>query len=364
MSVHKNRSNNTWYVKYKNKTKRGFKNKREAQLYELNLDLNVDIQEEVIEDIYFYDVANDYLESLKRDVTYGYYDKCRTIFNNVIFPNTENKKICNITEIDCRKFRDVVSDLDYATSYKNFILNKYKATFKHATIYFHLVKDPSRVITTLKRDFNEQMEKKEREKAIWSVDEFSKFIQCVDKEMYKQLYVVLFYTGMRLGEALALTWKDYDGKYLDINKSLTNKTDKGTYIIKSPKTVSSIRKIELGDSLVQYLDSFRNEEIKTGCFDENWFIFGRYKPLPHTNVQRYKDVAVKKAKVKNITIHQFRHSHASYLINNDMNIVSVSKRLGHSNVGITLETYTHLYDKTDTNMIDFISKSSQNLLNK
>ncbi|MBR2677045.1 MAG: tyrosine-type recombinase/integrase [Solobacterium sp.] len=57
-----------------------------------------------------------------------------------------------------------------------------------------------------------------------------------------------------------------------------------------------------------------------------------------------------------------RHSHASILINNGFNIVAVSRRLGHSDVNITLKVYTHLLQKRDEEMMVFLDKSSQNLL--
>ena len=91
-------------------------------------------------------------------------------------------------------------------------------------------------------------------------------------------------------------------------------------------------------------------------------MFGRDKPVSRTQITRVKDKAVDLSGVKPITIHQFRHSHASILINGGMNIVAVSRRLGHSDVEMTLKVYTHLFKNKDTEITDFLEKSSPNLL--
>lgn len=200
------------------------------------------------------------------------------------------------------------------------------------------------------------------ENCVWSPEEFEKFISYVNNPTYSLFFTVLYYTGVRLGEAQALTWNDFDGEYIHITKSVTKKTNKGTYEIKEPKSESSIRKVSLGRSLSKYLMSYKAIQEKIEGFKNDWFIFGGTKPLPCTSITRYKDRAVNESGVKRIRIHDFRHSHASYLICSGCNIVAVSKRLGHENVEITLETYTHLISKNEDEAILFVEKSSQNLL--
>ena len=92
-------------------------------------------------------------------------------------------------------------------------------------------------------------------------------------------------------------------------------------------------------------------------------MFGGIRPLAETTVQKRKKTAIQKSGVKEIRIHDFRHSHASLLLNNGVNVLAVSKRLGHSNVNMTMRVYAHLMEKTDESMMEFLNKSSQNLLN-
>ena len=102
--------------------------------------------------------------------------------------------------------------------------------------------------------------------------------------------------------------------------------------------------------------------MKRNDFSEEWFIFGRHKPLPQTSIQRIKDAAIEKAQVRRIRLHDFRHSHASNLIGDGMDIVAVSRRLGHSDVNMIFKVYTHLLEKKNLEMENYLNKSSQNLL--
>ena len=92
-------------------------------------------------------------------------------------------------------------------------------------------------------------------------------------------------------------------------------------------------------------------------------MFGGERPLSRTRITNAKEIAIKRSGVKRITIHDFRHSHASNLINEGINIVAVSRRLGHADVNMTLEVYTHLFKKNDDILVDYLEESSQNLLN-
>ena len=327
MSIHKDKRNNTWYVKYKNSTKRGFKTKTEAKQYEAKLKLSLIHNADCI-NVYFHDVASDYVKYQyeryqNKNISYGTYLKIKNVIETIIIPHTDNQVIQ----------------------------------------YYKLSHNPSIIIEPLKKSFEEKMNKKAKEKNVWTMEEFEKFISCVDKEIYKQLFIVLYYTGLRIGEALALQWSDFENNELHITKAITRKTESGKYELKETKNISSIRDVDVGKVLGDYLRTFKAHEMKHIGFREDWFIFGRTQHLPQTSIDRVKDTAIKKAGVKRIRLHDFRHSHASNLIANGINIVAVSRRLGHSDINITLSVYTHLLKKNELELTHFIDNSSQHLLN-
>lgn len=355
MPAYKDKRNNTWYVKYQNKTKRGFETKREALLYEAKQKLKSN--KETIS-ITFKEVAYDFLNYNKINVSYATYDKYRNSIERHILPSIDgNKVISKIDELDCRNFFEKLCKTKHSTSYKNSILLVFKTIFKHAEKYFNLEYNPTRFMEKYKPLFEESIKKNAKEKSIWTDDEFKKFINEVNKSNYKLLFILLYYTGMRLGEALALTWNDFVDHSVSINKSITRKTNKGTYEIKQPKNISSYRNINLGSNLSLYLGKYKDKEKNIPGFSNDWLIFGRSNPLVLSSIDRNKESAIRKAGIKRIRIHDLRHSHASHLIASGVNIVAVSKRLGHSSVNITLSVYTHLVNNTDQYLIDILDKS-------
>lgn len=96
------------------------------------------------------------------------------------------------------------------------------------------------------------------------------------------------------------------------------------------------------------------EEYKD--FKEEWFVFGNIYPFPETTIQKKKNNYCKEANVKQIRIHDFRHSCASLLINQGASIALLSKYLGHGNITITLNTYTHLYKSELDNITNILNK--------
>ncbi len=353
MPAYKDMRNSTWYIKYQNKTKRGFETKREALLYEAKLKLQSN--KEIIS-ITFKEVAYDYLSYKRINSSYATYDKYRNSIERHILPNINgNKNISKIDELDCRKFYERIGNTKYSTSYKNSILQVFKTVFNHAEKYFNLEYTPTRFMEKFKTSFDESIQKNDKEKNIWTDEEFKSFINEVTKSNYKLLFILLYYTGMRLGEALALTWNDFNDQSISITKSVTRKTSKGSYEIKQPKNVSSYRTVYLGNNLTVYMDDYKEREKQIPGYNNNWFIFGRNNPLVLASIDRTKESAIKKSGVKRIRIHDLRHSHASNLIASGSNIVAVSKRLGHSDVNITLKIYTHLLEYSDMALVDLVN---------
>ena len=160
---------------------------------------------------------------------------------------------------------------------------------------------------------------------------------------------LLFWTGLRIGEARALKSDDIDfeNKTISVTKTYTHL--KGKDVITTPKTKGSIRTIKIDDILAkdikEYLDKARY------ILDDN-FIF-RYSKLYYLAI--FKNIALK-VLGKSLRIHDLRHSHASFLINNGVDVLLISKRLGHTNTTMTLNTYSHLYPDKEGEAIDLINK--------
>lgn len=188
----------------------------------------------------------------------------------------------------------------------------------------------------------------------WTYEEFETFINVVDNDLYKLLFETLYYTGMRLGECLALNWKDIDKHYIKINKTITKELINGSRLITTPKTRTSIRKVKMNEYLEERLLFYKEYSKKIIGFEENTFIFGCHKPLSPTTVDRYMRKYCDKSGVKKIRIHYLRHSHASLLLSNGVPITVIQTRLGHSDPSITLKYYAHLMPNDEDKAINII----------
>ncbi len=208
--------------------------------------------------------------------------------------------------------------------------NKYYSTSMEILKYFEAFKETDKV---------------KKEMLYFTYEEYLKFIDKVEKFDYKVFYQVLYFLGLRQGECTALSWKDIDikNKTININKTLTTKLKGETYTITSPKTKSSCRVLPIPNNVLESLKTLYSNAKKYTDFNNNWFVFGNSLPFRETTIQVNKNKACKLANVKQIRIHDFRHSCASLLINKGASIALVSKYLGHSNISITLNTYTHMY---------------------
>ena len=182
------------------------------------------------------------------------------------------------------------------------------------------------------------------EMPIWNPSEFNQFLECVHGEYYRGYFVFLYWSGCRRSEGLAVCKEDFDGNKVHIWRSIKHFRN-GFMTL---KTDSSERTITLDKKTMDLLQPL----IDAG----NPFVFGGIRSLPISNVQREFARAIEESGVKKIRIHDLRHSHASVLIAAGVPVLAVSKRLGHSSVTVTLNTYSHLLSQTETEMVATIDE--------
>lgn len=191
-------------------------------------------------------------------------------------------------------------------------------------------------------------------------EEFKKFLSVIDDLKYKALFEVLYYCGLRRGELRGLSWEniDLDDKTLSVVKNVTNETgDHGYWKVTTPKTRTSARTIPMLDILVEDLSRLKeyNKKHQYG-FTKYYFVFGDINPIHPDVLRRTKNYYAEKAGIKQIRIHDFRHSCASLLINNGANIMIVAKYLGHAKIDETLNTYSHLFKNKMDDIVNLMNK--------
>ena len=94
-------------------------------------------------------------------------------------------------------------------------------------------------------------------------------------------------------------------------------------------------------------------------FNNQWYIFGGLRPCSHTTITRKKNEYCKKSGVKQIKLHEFRHSHVSFLLQQQIPITNISERVGHSNSQITLSIYSHMLESENDPVVDVLNGISK-----
>ena len=336
----------TWDGKTKQTTKRNFRTKKEAQEYEAqvrlrkNADMNMTLQEFV--PIYFEDKKNE----IAQTSTYNKKD----MINCHVIPYFGNKRMNDITASDLIKWQNVIEEMGYAESYKRMLQNHLNAILNHAQRIYGLESNPTKKVRRMGKSDGRPIE-------FWTKNEYDTFIATVDKKSRNYImFEILFWTGMRESELLALVPDDIDfvKNLIHINRGYhrMHKED----IIDKPKTECSIRTISIPEFLKneirEYLDQFYEYPADQRIF-----------PIVARTLQKNLKSASEKAGVKHIRVHDLRHSHAAYLIHQGVEPMVIRDRLGHKDIKVTLNTYGHLYPSRQKEVADMLDQTRKEDLN-
>ncbi|MEK4305894.1 site-specific integrase [Oceanobacillus sp. FSL K6-0251] len=344
MAVYKDKKRNTYYYSVyvdlpngekKRFMKRGFKSKKEAKDAEIDFLYNFDVEDE--ENLSFGKIADMYLDWYRKRRKESSYMKIESVVRIHLKPRFEHKKIKDISKRDVIRFHDhLLDNLGVASAKK--VHTVLSATLNYAIRLEYLKVNVAREVGNIEMKEPKRLD-------FWTIDEFKQFIQEADELLFRTLFMVLFYGGLRKGEALALTWKDidFDNNTIDINKTVYHNR------VTSPKNESSNRKIKMPQHTMKLLGELKLQNKNK----IDYVVFGEYfNHVSHTTIDRRFEEYIKQSKVKRIRIHDLRHSHASYLINLGNDIQIISKRLGHANTSTTYDIYSHLYPNAEDEAIE------------
>lgn len=318
------------------KHKTGFATKKEAQEWAdqflCQQSHNVDMTFKAFWELYREDMAERLRENTIRTKDY--------IVELKILPYFGSKKMADITPGDVRRWQNSLMKQKFSQTYLKTINNQLNAIFNYAVKYYDLPKNPCMVAGSIGKGKAEEM-------LFWTQEEFETFLEFVkDKPLSYYAFKLLFWTGMRIGELLALTVGDVDldRKTITVNKSYQR--IKGRDVITEAKTEKSKRVISIPDFLVEDMRKYTGMLYGLMKDDRLFSITKSY--LEHEMIRGCKLSGVKK-----IRLHDLRHSHASLLISKlGLQPNLVAARLGHEKIQTTLATYSHLYPEQNQDLAD------------
>ncbi len=347
--------------KRKQLTKGGFKRKKDAEAA-LNEVLNeVHTQGYVVpsQEVFSSFIENWFTTHLEKRIKETTASNAKSLIDKHLIRENPfgDKPLSKITTEDIDAFYNLKIDEGYSSSYIRKMHQTLNQAFNQAVKWKRIKYNP---VT----DADPPAVKKEEMK-IWSYNEINAFLEHCKGERHYLTFFLAIYTGMRRGEILGLNWSDIDfaNKTIRIQRSLAYIPKKG-YVLTSTKTLKSKRIVPISDMVVNELIKYRaqqeiwKEQLGELYQDEDFVICTETgsKQDPR-NVLRALKRLITSSKVTSIRFHDFRHTHASILISSGVDVVKVSKRLGHANAKITLETYAHLVPNEDNDLADIFEKA-------
>lgn len=330
-----------YYTDYKNerrkKHRRGFNTKKEA----LEFEREFLAQSQFSIEMTFKSLYSLYHNDMEIRIKKTTMETKEYIVNTKLLPFFEKMKVKDIKPIHIRKWQTDLLKMEYSKTYLKTIYNQLTAIFNYAIRFHNLDKNPCHTAGSIGKKDADEMQ-------ILSLQEFNKMIDCVTDKENKFFYIILFWTGMRKGELLALTYEDVDfeNKTIMINKNF--QIVKKEKLITDPKTPRGRRVIAVNDIVLNCIKELWSTSYKPNKTDKIFY-------LSKDSLKRQLDTACKKAGVPRIRVHDLRHSHASYLLSNGVNIVILSRRLGHEKVQTTLNIYCHICPSSEDRLNDVLN---------
>lgn len=326
--------NGTWRIQYRytdwtgtkrKSQKRGFKTKKEAEewlahfKYQQSSDPSMPLRD-------FWKIYMDDMSKRLKETTI---ENKEHIWRCKIEPYFGDLPINEITASRIRRWQGEMMEKGFKPTYLKSINSQLSAVMNYAVRFYDLRSNPCMKAGSMGKG-------KADERPYWTLDEFNTFADAIsDKHEAWIGFQILFWTGIRVGELLALKVEDidFDNATIRIDESFTRLRSKD--IISTPKTDNSIRTItihqELLDEVKEYIGCLYRPKAGSRLFPEKTKRFFEHE------IER----GIELSGVKRITVHCLRHSHASMLVEMGFSPIEIAKRLGHGKVTTTIETYCH-----------------------
>lgn len=168
-------------------------------------------------------------------------------------------------------------------------------------------------------------------------------------------FSIAFYTGMRRGEINALRWTDLEGNIIHVRRSVVL-TAKNGYVENPPKNRTSYRDLQAPLPLMHILEEHKARQQQDKRWSPSYLLCGGPQYLKNSSVDYHNRTFAAAAGLPRIRVHDFRHSHASLLVNEGVNIQEVARRLGHADIKMTWNTYSHLYPREEERAMQILNK--------
>lgn len=292
-------------------------------------------------------------------------DKTRRNLQRYILPYLGEYQISKLNAPVLQNWKNQIEAQGYAIVTKKNIYGELRAMLNYAVKLEYIPKNPLITIGNFKDTTFTKPNDKTR---YYTADQFKKYIATVQNQAlisdnlidwaFYVFFATAYYTGMRKGEINALKWSDIDNDIIHIRRSVSQKIKGKKVLETAPKNKSSYRDLQMPLPLISILSEHKQrQQIYYGDdFTNEYRVCGGKECLADTSLDKHNRRFAELSELPRITIHEFRHSHASLLANEGINIQEIARRLGHSKIEITWNTYSHLYPREEDRAVQILNK--------
>lgn len=363
MAVNKT-SDGIWYYKVDWKDSRGKQHqtkkqskkwrRSDAQKAERKFILSLDNSDQIALEMTYGELYELYKSSKKEELkerSFNTYDDRQKTFILPKFKDIPLSLITKRTTSDWQNWlmkQRTPKGQPYTNNYLKVVQSCFKAVLSWGVDEGYLKESPFRKKNMLRKG------EKKKEMNFWTPEEFEQFYNCIEDLQDQVTFRILFWCGLRKGELIGLNIEDYDPKVktIDINKQWDTRNKKMT----PPKNERGYRTISVDAETARLIENLIAYYKRCVGYRPDAPLISFTKRLPAQTLDNHKDKYIKLARVKEIRIHDFRHSHASYLINQGFDPIDIAARLGHT-VKETLDRYGHLYPDRQQKMAQNIDQN-------
>ncbi len=305
---------------------------------------------------------DEYMQDKRTAVRETTYDKVRRTLEHCVLPHLDKVFLSDLDVKTLSRWKTTISKQDTKTSTKQKQYQELNTMLKFAVKRGYLPKNPLDQIGNFRDVY---FEKPQDTLHYYTPDQYLRFSDAAKASAIERdtmiewgMYVffsIAFYTGARKGEINALKWSDLEGNIMHIRRSISQKV-KGDDVETPPKNKSSYRDLQMPRPLLDILAEHKARQMTIIRFSDNYRVCGGEEPLRDSTIEKKNTAYAEAAGLPHIRIHDFRHTHASLLVNEGINIQEIARRLGHSKVEQTWNTYAHLYPREEERAVSILDK--------
>lgn len=348
------------------KSKKEAEEKREAYKNGLNLGLSNDHDKLTLGNVFKLWL----FEKVKNGVKPSTFERYEGIYRLYIEPSVlYSVKLKDLKGLDIQRYYNELSSKGKSTSVIKNLHKLLKSFFNYAVDEGYIIKNYCVGKSICIPEDNQVNEDDEETISVFTLEDQSKFISAIDNHRLKALFLMALGTGLRLGEIIALKWTDidFDKCTVSVKRTIKGVTmlegDKRVYrlIEQTPKTKHSIRTIPIPKSLISVLKEHEENQLKEidaagEVYSKNDLIFCTElgTAIDPRNLRRAYERVLSKNNIEYKKFHSLRHTYATRLFEKDVPLKTVQILLGHSDISITANIYTHVMPEEKLKAIDKI----------